>query len=89
MAFTKEQMAENIKRFEELLGSVHRDGIDRLLDFIRKSDFYKAPASTRFHSSCEGGLLYHTLQVYDCLQRKSQRHRYCGLIPCRIQRMKA
>lgn len=39
MAFTKEQMAENIKRFEELLGSVHRDGIDRLLDFIRKSDF--------------------------------------------------
>ena len=70
MAFTKEQMAENIKRFEELLVSVHRDGIDRLLDFIRKSDFYKAPASTRFHSSCEGGLLYHTLQVYDCLQRK-------------------
>ena len=36
MAFTKEQMAENIKRFEELLVSVHRDGIDRLLDFIRK-----------------------------------------------------
>lgn len=88
MAFTKEQMAENIKRFEELLVSVHRDGIDRLLDFIRKSDFYKAPASTRFHSSCEGGLLYHTLQVYDCLQRKNQKHRYCGLIPCRIQRMK-
>ena len=62
MAFTKEQIADNIKSFEELLGSVNREGMDRLLEFIRKSDFYKAPASTRFHSSCEGGLLYHSLQ---------------------------
>ena len=67
---TKEQIADNIKSFEELLGSVNREGMDRLLEFIRKSDFYKAPASTRFHSSCEGGLLYHSLQVYYCLQRK-------------------
>lgn len=89
MAFTKEQMAENIKRFEELLGSVHRDGIDRLLDFIRKSDFYKAPASTRFHSSCEGGLCTTHSRFMTACRGKSQRHRYCGLIPCRIQRMKA
>ena len=49
---------ENVKRFEELLSSVKRNGMDRLMDFIRKSDFYTAPASTRFHSSFEGGLLH-------------------------------
>ncbi len=63
---------ENVKRFEELLSSVKRNGMDRLMDFIRKSDFYTAPASTRFHSSFEGGLLHHSLQVYDCLRRKKE-----------------
>ena len=61
---------ENIKRFEELLMSVEREGIYELLSFIRKSDFFSAPASTRFHSCHEGGLLEHTLNVYDCLKEK-------------------
>ena len=60
----------NIERFESLLTSVNRPGIDKLLDFIRKSDFYTAPASTRFHGDREGGLLEHTLNVYDCLVGK-------------------
>ena len=59
-----------INRFEELIESVSRDGIDRLMDFIRKSDFYKAPASTRFHGSYEGGLLEHSLNVYERLVDK-------------------
>lgn len=63
-------MTEKIKRFEELLLSTEREGIDKLLEFIRKSDFYKAPASTRFHSCHEGGLLEHSLNVYDCLAAK-------------------
>ena len=70
MALTREQIDENIRRFEALLGCVKREGVDRLLDYIRKSDFYKAPASTRHHGSFEGGLLFHTLNVYDCLVRK-------------------
>lgn len=57
--------------FEELLSSVNREGIDRLLDFIRKSDFYTAPASTKYHDSCRGGLLRHSLQVYGCLDKKT------------------
>lgn len=63
---------ENIKLFEELLGSVQREGIDKLLAYIRKSDFYTAPASTRFHMACEGGLLQHSLNVYNCLVAKRQ-----------------
>lgn len=53
-----------------MLLSTKRDGIEALLDFIRKSDFYKAPASTKFHSCHEGGLLEHSLNVANCLLRK-------------------
>ena len=59
-----------VEKFEKLLTSVKREGMDRLLEFIRKSDFYKAPASTRFHSCHEGGLLEHSLNVYTCLSKK-------------------
>ena len=62
----------NIKRFEELLGSVKREGIENMLKYCRNSDFYKAPASTIYHLSCEGGLLQHSLNVYDCLVAKRQ-----------------
>lgn len=60
----------NIERFEQLLKSVNREGIGSLMEFLRKSDFYTAPASTRYHSCHEGGLLEHTLNVYDCLTAK-------------------
>lgn len=56
--------------FKKLLSSVNRDGIDDLIAFIEKSDFYTAPASTRFHGAVEGGLLEHSLNVYKCLSIK-------------------
>lgn len=48
---------------------IKRDGADKLLDFLTSSssDFFTAPASTRFHGNYEGGLLEHSLNVYDCL----------------------
>ena len=61
---------DNVIKFETLLGDVSRDGMDDLLSFIRKSDFYTAPASTRYHSCHEGGLLEHTLNVYEQLNKK-------------------
>ena len=39
----------NINRFEAEMAKVTRDGVDKLMAFIRKSDMYAAPASTRFH----------------------------------------
>lgn len=65
-----EQTNTNIERFESLLRSTERAGMDNLMEFIRKSDFYTAPASTRYHSCHEGGLLEHTLNVYDRLVSK-------------------
>ena len=62
---------ENVKKFEELLSQVDREGMPQLLEYIRdKSDFYTAPASTRFHLSTEGGLLQHSLNVYQSLKAK-------------------
>lgn len=40
----------NIARFERELGKVQRPGMDKLLEYIRKSDFYTAPASTKYHT---------------------------------------
>ena len=57
-----------IERFETELAKVDRPGADKLLTYIRKSDFYTAPASTRFHLSCPGGLLQHSINVLDALR---------------------
>lgn len=55
----------NKERFIELLRSTNRDGVENLINWLETTDFYKAPASTRFHGSHEGGLLEHSLNVYD------------------------
>ena len=58
------------EQFITLLKSVNREGMDKLLDFIEKSDFYTAPASTRYHGCYEGGLVEHSLNVYKLLCEK-------------------
>ncbi len=58
----------NIDRFEREMAKVDREGADRLMGYIRKSDMYSAPASTRFHLSVAGGLLQHSLNVLDALR---------------------
>ena len=35
--------------------NITRKGADRLLSWMEKSDFFTAPASTRYHLACEGG----------------------------------
>ena len=47
---------------------VNRDGLDSLLDWLEnESDFFVAPASTRFHGNHKYGLLEHSLNVYYAL----------------------
>jgi hypothetical protein len=60
----------NKERFLEIYKTkIKREGADKLLEYLLSpaSDFFTAPASARFHSSFEGGLLEHSLNVYDCL----------------------
>ena len=63
---------ELVEKFESLLQSTEREGIDKLIKYIKTTDFYIAPASTRFHSSYEGGLLQHSINVYEMLKAKSK-----------------
>ena len=56
---------EFIAIYEE---NIKRPGADKLLEFLKKSDFFTAPSSTRFHGSYEGGLVQHSLNVYHCLK---------------------
>ena len=58
------------EEFLELLRSTDREGIENLIKFIETSDFFTAPASTRFHGNHEGGLLEHSLTVYNILKEK-------------------
>ena len=48
---------------------IKREGADRLLAHLMSpsSDFFTAPASTRFHGAYEGGLAEHSINVYECL----------------------
>lgn len=50
--------------------NITRRGADRLLEWLDSdaSDFFTAPSSTRFHGSYEGGLVEHSLNVYECLK---------------------
>ena len=52
--------------------NIKREGAEKLLDFLEKSDFFTAPASTRFHSCHEGGLCEHSVKVYRRFLKKVQ-----------------
>ena len=68
----------NKERFIDIFKSkIHREGADALLNYLcsEQSDFFTAPASTRYHGAYEGGLLEHSLNVYDCLCDQLSRKR--------------
>lgn len=56
------------EEFINLLRSTNREGIEELIEFLDKTDFYKAPASTRYHGNFEGGLVQHSMKVYEILK---------------------
>lgn len=55
--------------------NITREGSDKLLDYICQSDFFLAPASARYHSSYDGGLAQHSINVYHCLKDYMSRQR--------------
>ncbi len=56
---------------------IKREGADKLLEYLlsKSSDFFTAPASTKYHGSYEGGLVEHSLNVYTCLKDYLDRQR--------------
>lgn len=59
------------ERFLEIYQqNIARAGAKELLDWLLKTDFFTAPASTRFHCACEGGLVQHSVKVYEVMMEK-------------------
>jgi hypothetical protein len=50
--------------------NIKRNGSERLLEYLlsEQSDFFTAPSSSRYHGSFEGGLVQHSINVYNCLR---------------------
>lgn len=68
------------EKFIELFNQhITRPGADKLLEWIEKSDFFDAPASTRFHLSRPGGLCEHSIHVYERLKKLYSVEKYGDL----------
>ncbi len=65
-------MENNYKQeFVEIYNKyITRRGADKLLEWIEKTDFFTAPASTKYHGACESGLVMHSLNVYKVLRER-------------------
>lgn len=66
---TEVKYTDNKARFISLCESVNRPGMTNLIKWLEDNDFYSAPASARYHGAYSGGLLDHSLNVYDELKR--------------------
>lgn len=67
---TEEIIEKNYDRFLSIIkNNVNREGIENLVNWLNKTDAKIAPASTKFHLSCKGGLIKHCLDVYDRLKK--------------------
>ncbi|MBW3017398.1 HD domain-containing protein [Candidatus Woesearchaeota archaeon] len=65
---------DNKTRFKVLLHATQRKGIEELVSWLDTTDFFTAPASTRldYHGCRKGGLLQHSLNVYDLFEQKAE-----------------
>jgi hypothetical protein len=58
-----------------LLSNVNRQGMGKLITYLEQdTDFFIAPASTRFHGNYMGGLAEHSLNVYELFKKKNEQY---------------
>ena len=75
------------EQFKTIYSMIQRQGTDRLFEWLQSTDFFTAPASTRFHGSYEGALCEHSINVYTRLLAETKEMEYkaesiaiCGLL---------
>ncbi len=68
---TEEQISANAEKYKNImLTQVKRDGIQDLLNYMQnETDFFIAPASSQYHCSHKGGLVVHSINVYERIRR--------------------
>jgi 23S rRNA maturation-related 3'-5' exoribonuclease YhaM len=74
MLETSEIQADKDK-IVSVLRETSRDEICGLIDYLEDSDFFIAPASTKYHGAYPGGLAEHSLHVWHLLQHKNEYYR--------------
>lgn len=50
--------------------NITRPGSEKLLEWLSTTDFFTAPASTRFHGACENGLVMHSINVFNVMTNR-------------------
>jgi hypothetical protein len=59
------------EEFEDIYHrNITRAGSTELLAWLSGTDFFVAPASTKFHCACLGGLVQHSVSVYHVMREK-------------------
>ena len=73
---SKEQVENNKIKFLQLISEIDIPDADTqgLVDYLLNSDFFIAPASTQYHCNWEGGLCYHSLNVYETLCELAEKY---------------
>lgn len=64
---------ETKNKIIELLNSTGRKGIENVIKYLEESDFFVAPASTKYHGNYDGGLAEHSTYVYQLFKEKNER----------------
>lgn len=67
---TTENAEQAKTTFYSLSSVIRREGIEDFLAFLEDSDFFEAPASSRYHLNYEAGLVEHSVNVYNCLLKE-------------------
>lgn len=65
LIMTKEEYLKSKQRVIDLLKSTNIDYIDDFIKDLEHSGYFTAPASMKNHLCFEGGLMFHSLNVYD------------------------
>ena len=61
--------------------NITRPGSEEFLKWLESTDFFTAPASTRFHLSRPGGLVEHSIHVYERLRKLCDAEGYSDAYP--------
>lgn len=62
---TYEERVTNFERLARMF--ITRKGVNDILDWLKRTDFYTAPCSTKYHLNREGGLVEHSINVCNML----------------------
>ena len=69
---TEQQIDANKQLVITMLKSTNREGIDKLIDWMQKSDYFIAPSSSNYHCNYKGGLCEHSLNVYNVAKKLNE-----------------